>query len=109
MFDEIPDGCGATPASSYYFWFTACFTNSIIVKEALKMYEAKLSTKNQIVIPRGARVPLGLKPADKLLIVVRGDMIILMRKPKRFSDALRGAGHAPYAEHYLQEERDSWK
>jgi AbrB family looped-hinge helix DNA binding protein len=81
----------------------------MIVKEALKMYEAKLSTKNQIVIPRGARVPLGLKPADKLLVVVRGDMIILMRKPEKYSDALRGAGQAPYAEHYLQKERDSWK
>ena len=46
------------------------------------MYEAKLSSKNQIVIPRGARMPLGFKPADKLLVVVRGDMIILMRKPK---------------------------
>ena len=81
----------------------------MIVKEAPKMYEAKLSSKNQIVIPRGARVTLGLKPADKLLVVVRADMIILMRKPKRFSDALRGAGQIPYAEHYLQEEWDSWK
>jgi AbrB family looped-hinge helix DNA binding protein len=73
------------------------------------MYEAKLSSKNQIVIPRGARVPLGLQPADKLLIVVRGEMIILMRKPKRYSDALRGAGPAPYKKDYLQAERDSWK
>lgn len=73
------------------------------------MYEAKLSSKNQIVIPRGARVPLGLQPADKLLIVVRGEMIILMRKPKRYSDALRGAIQAPYKKDYLQKERDSWK
>ena len=73
------------------------------------MYEAKLSSKNQIVIPRGARMPLGLKPADKLLVVVRGDMIILMRKPRKFSDALRGAGQVSYSEYYLQKERDSWK
>jgi len=91
------------------FVFTAHFTNPMIVKETHKMYEAKLSTKNQIVIPRGARVPLGLKPADKLLVVVRGDMIILMRKPEKYSEALRGAGQAPYAGHYLQKERDSWK
>ena len=26
------------------------------------MYEAKLSSKNQIVIPRGARIPWGLSP-----------------------------------------------
>lgn len=72
------------------------------------MYEAKLSSKNQIVIPRGARVPLGLKAADKLLVVVRGDMIILMRKPKRYSDALRGSSLSPYPKGYLQKERDSW-
>lgn len=73
------------------------------------MYEAKLSSKNQIVIPRGARVPLGLQPADKLLIIVRGEMIILMRKPKRYSDALRGASPVPYKKNYLQKERDSWR
>jgi AbrB family looped-hinge helix DNA binding protein len=72
------------------------------------MYEAKLSSKNQIVIPRGARVPLGLKPADKLLIVVRGDMIVLMRKPKRYSDALRGSSPSPYPKDYLLKEKDSW-
>jgi len=72
------------------------------------MYEAKLSSKNQIVIPRGARVPLGLKPADKLLVVVRGDMIILMRKPRRYSDAIRGGSVSPYPKDYLQKERDSW-
>ena len=73
------------------------------------MYEAKLSSKNQIVITRGARIPLGLKPADKLLVVVRGEMIILSRKPERYSDALRGIGQTPYADQYLPEERDSWK
>jgi AbrB family looped-hinge helix DNA binding protein len=72
------------------------------------MYEAKLSSKNQIVIPRGARVPLGLKPADKLLVVVRGDMIILMRKPRRYSEAIRGSSASPYPKDYLQKERDSW-
>jgi len=41
------------------------------------MHEAKLSSKNQIVIPRGVRIPLGLKPADRLLLVVRGDVLIL--------------------------------
>ena len=68
-----------------------------------------MSSKNQIVIPRGARQLLGLKSADKLLVVVRGDIIILMRKPRRYSDALRGSGKISYAEHYLQKERDSWK
>jgi AbrB family looped-hinge helix DNA binding protein len=73
------------------------------------MYEAKLSSKNQIVIPRGARAPLGLKPADRLLVVVRGDIIILMRKPKKYSEALRGVSQIPYPDGHLEKERDSWR
>jgi AbrB family looped-hinge helix DNA binding protein len=73
------------------------------------MFEAKLSSKNQIVIPRGAREPLKLSPADKLLVVVRGDMIILMRKPPKYADAIRGAGREVFGEACLQEERNSWK
>jgi AbrB family looped-hinge helix DNA binding protein len=73
------------------------------------MIEATLSSKNQIVIPRGAREPLRLKPKDKLLIVVRGDMMIVMRKPDTHAQALRGAGKSAYPAGYLAEERDSWK
>lgn len=35
------------------------------------MTEVKLSSRNQIVIPREAREALGLKAGDKLLVVVR--------------------------------------
>jgi AbrB family looped-hinge helix DNA binding protein len=73
------------------------------------MYEATLSSKNQIVIPRGARMPLGLKPTDKLLVVVRDDMIILTRKPKSYADALRGVAKFSFADEYLREERGAWK
>ncbi len=38
--------------------------------------------KNQIVIPREARNALGLKAAAKLLIVVRHNTVVLLRKPK---------------------------
>ena len=72
------------------------------------MYEAELSRKNQIVIPRRARAQLGLKPADKLLVVARGNMIILLRKPMLCADAIRGISITPYPEDYLQKERDSW-
>lgn len=47
------------------------------------MYEAKLSSKNQIVIPREARNALGLKAGDRLLVVVRGDTVILLPKPSK--------------------------
>lgn len=46
------------------------------------MREIKLSAKNQIVLPREIRDALGVKAGDRLLIVSRGDTVILLRKPK---------------------------
>ena len=72
------------------------------------MAEATLSAKSQIVIPREARVALGVKPGDKLLIVVRGDHIIIMKKPKKFHAAIRGLLRGTYPKDYLKKERESW-
>ncbi len=46
------------------------------------MYEAKLASKNQIVVPKPARQALGLKAGDKLLVVVRSDTVILLQNPR---------------------------
>ena len=51
---------------------------------------ATLSSKNQIVVPREAREALGVKAGDKLLIVVRGDTVIIFPRPKSFTKALAG-------------------
>lgn len=40
----------------------------------------KMSSKNQIVIPSMARKALGLKPGERLLVNVRDDAVIEMRK-----------------------------
>ena len=72
------------------------------------MNEVKLSSKNQIVIPRDARNALSLKAGDKLLVVVRGDTLILMQKPKKHSKAIRGIGKDLYPNDYLRVERESW-
>ena len=45
------------------------------------MPEATLSSKHQIVVPSEARKALGVKPGEKLLVVVRGAAVILLRKP----------------------------
>ena len=58
------------------------------------MYEAKLSSKNQIVVPREARKALRLKAGDRLLVVVHGDTATLMRKPKNYAQAILGTGPA---------------
>jgi AbrB family looped-hinge helix DNA binding protein len=54
------------------------------------MTEVKLSRRNQIVIPREAREALGLKPGDKVLVVVRGSSAIILRKPESHHRAIRG-------------------
>jgi AbrB family looped-hinge helix DNA binding protein len=72
------------------------------------MREAKLSSKNQIVIPREARDALGLRAGQKLLVVVRGNTIFLTRKPRNYAEAVRESGRAMYGRDYLDKERDSW-
>ena len=47
------------------------------------MADVILSSKNQIVIPREARKALGLKPGDKLPVVLRGNCLIILEKPNR--------------------------
>ncbi len=72
------------------------------------MAEATLSAKNQIVIPREARAALRVKPGDKLVVVVRGDKVIVLQKPKSPHTAIRGLGRGVYSPGYLDRERASW-
>ena len=73
------------------------------------MYEAKLSSKNQIVISREARNALRIKSGDRLLVVVRGDTVILLRKPKNYSRAISETAKGIYPSDYLEKERESWR
>lgn len=71
------------------------------------MAEAKLSSKNQIVIPREAREALHLKPGDKLIVRILGGKLLIMEKPKSYHRAILGRG--AYPKDYLKKERESWK
>jgi AbrB family looped-hinge helix DNA binding protein len=73
------------------------------------MTEATLSAKNQIVIPREAREALGLKPGDKILVVVRGEKVLVLQRPKSHRVAMRGIARGIYAEGHVQKERQSWR
>ena len=79
------------------------------VKYKMTMNEVKLSTKNQIVVPREARETLGVKAGDRLLVVVRGETVILLPKPKRYAKTTAGIGRDFYPKDYLSTERDSWQ
>ena len=70
---------------------------------------AKLSSKNQIVIPREARQALNLKPGDEILVVVRGSNVILLPKPNSYSAAIRGLAPGLYGPDYVRKERESWE
>ena len=73
------------------------------------MPEVKVSSKNQIVIPHEAREALHIRPGNKLLVIVRGDRVILLRKPKNYSEAIAGMARGVYPPDYLQSERKSWR
>jgi len=73
------------------------------------MFESTLSGKNQIVIPKDARQALGVKAGDKLLLVVRGDRVIVFQKPESHHSALKGLANVGYGNEYLPEERQSWE
>ena len=73
------------------------------------MAEVTLSSKYRITIPLEMRRALGLKPGDKVLVVPKGNSIIILKKPKSFAVAVRGTGKGLYPEDYLKKERDSWE
>jgi AbrB family looped-hinge helix DNA binding protein len=73
------------------------------------MNEVKLSSKNQIVVPREARDALGAKAGSRLLVVVRNGTVTLIAKPKDHAKAIRGLSKKRYPKDYLKTERDSWR
>jgi AbrB family looped-hinge helix DNA binding protein len=68
----------------------------------------KLSSKNQIVLPKEARKAMNVKGGDEILVVVKGNVTILMPKPKKYAEALSGIGKGVYPMGYLKRERRSW-
>ena len=73
------------------------------------MPQAKLSSKNQIVIPREARTALGIRPGDEILVVVRNSSVILLPKPKDPARAIRGLAKGLYPRDYLRQEKKGWE
>ena len=51
----------------------------------------KMSSKNQIVVPKAAREALGLKPGDRLAVSLDGDTVHMEKLPPDWEDRLRGS------------------
>ncbi|MGH7259432.1 MAG: AbrB/MazE/SpoVT family DNA-binding domain-containing protein [Nitrospiraceae bacterium] len=68
----------------------------------------KLSSKNQIVIPKEAREAMKVKAGDEVLIVVRRGITMVMPRPKSYAKALHGIAKGIYPPGYLKRERASW-
>ena len=50
----------------------------------------KMSSKNQIVVPKAAREALRLRPGDRLAVSVDGDTVRMEKLPSDGKDRLRG-------------------
>ena len=72
------------------------------------MQTVRMSSKNQIVIPKEAREAMHLRGRDELLVIVKGEVTVIMRKPESNCKALAGAGRGLYGETYLNNEQNSW-
>jgi AbrB family looped-hinge helix DNA binding protein len=72
------------------------------------MQTIRMSSKNQIVLPKQAREAMKLKGRDELLVVVKGAVTILMPKPASYKDELAGTGKGLYRKSYLGKERKAW-
>jgi len=72
------------------------------------MKTIRISSKNQIVLPREAREAMGLKGRDELLVVVKDNLTVIMPKPKSHREALSGLAKGIYDRSYLKKERSSW-
>ncbi len=68
----------------------------------------KLSSKNQIVLPKEARKAMKVKGGDELLVIVKGDMTLLLPRPSKYERALYGRGKGLYPKKYLGKERRAW-
>ncbi|MFA6001952.1 MAG: AbrB/MazE/SpoVT family DNA-binding domain-containing protein [Thermoleophilia bacterium] len=77
------------------------------------MNKVKLSSKNQIVIPKEARRALGLSAGDEIIVVTYNDRIELVPRPKSYTSATLGLGKDVWkgvdAVSYVKGERKAWE
>lgn len=72
----------------------------------------KVSKRHQISVPSAVRKRLGIEQGDRLLVEVKGDMIILLREPRDYVDHLSGLHEEVWrdvdVDEYLEGQRMAW-
>lgn len=73
----------------------------------------KLNDRNQITLPKVAREALGVKPGDRIVIIVDGKDVQLLSEPQVWSEYIYGLGKSMWetlggGEQFLQKERTAW-
>ncbi len=69
---------------------------------------AKLSSKNQIVLPKEARLGMGVKSGDNLMVHIVNGVAVLVPKSKKIAALLRGFSKGSYTKAYLKKQRKDW-
>ena len=73
----------------------------------------KLSDRNQMVLPRRARAALGLRPGDRVIVLIHEGEVRLLPVPGDWAGYLRGLGKEMWqslggGDSFLQQERSAW-
>lgn len=76
-------------------------------------YEARISPKNQMVLPKAIRQTLQVQAGDAVLFhVEEGGRVVLVKRPQSYTATLRGLHQDVWqdvdAPTYLEAERASW-
>jgi AbrB family looped-hinge helix DNA binding protein len=73
----------------------------------------KVSSRNQIAVPKVARERLDIQSGDRLLVDVQGGVLVLVPQPERYAEHLAGLHGDVWSgvdsEAYLDGERDAWR
>lgn len=77
------------------------------------MNTVKISSKNQIVVPKEARQALGVAAGDELVVVAQNGRVELVPRPKSYTRATLGLGKSVWkgidAVGYVRGERKAWE
>ncbi len=77
------------------------------------MTKVKVSSRNQIAVPRIAREQLGIQSGDHLLVDIQDGLLILWPMPKSYTEQLSGLHREIWqgidTAAYLETEREAWE